>query len=53
MGVDGKKRFWMAGRLGGGKKNKLNYRTQVFPGGLLGETKLRQEAQRTKREATE
>lgn len=35
---------WQARRW---KKNKLNYRTRVFPGGLLEEMKLRQEAERT------
>lgn len=53
MGVDREKEVldgWQAWRW---KKNKLNYRTQVFPGGLLKETKLRQDAERTKRDATE
>lgn len=36
---------WQAWRW---KKNKLNYRTQVFPGGLLEEKKLRQQAERDK-----
>lgn len=35
------------------KKPKLNYRTQVFPGEALKETKLRQEAAGTKRDAAE
>lgn len=33
--------------------NKLNYRTQIFPGVPLEEMKLRREAERTKRDATE
>lgn len=51
MGVDGKERFWMAGRLGGGKKKKnLITELKFSPEGC---SKRRNYAERTKRDSTE